>query len=189
MKEQQIKEYSRRAAKNAIKKGFEDNEAPISHVLMKAVCEVAEMIDARRDGRVGDLIGFRAVYSNAGQEDFYVAFRDRCEGTIQVEMADVAIFILDAIEYFDICPTQAEIDEYTRKYVKVPTNFIDAAYELTSMLVDRRFERDNAALVLSYLDVWLNRDFDEELFDWVELKMRYNESRPMLHGHRGNAAL
>lgn len=51
----QLNDLARRAAKDSICHGYKDNEYPTSRILIKAACEVAEAIEAKRRNKIAHI--------------------------------------------------------------------------------------------------------------------------------------
>jgi NTP pyrophosphatase (non-canonical NTP hydrolase) len=86
---------------NACAKGFWDQPRPIAQILMLVVCELAEAVEADREGRRADLEAFER--GSAGASMFWEASKDRWCGSFKAhvkdafedEIADAIIRLLD----------------------------------------------------------------------------------------------
>jgi len=92
---------------NALKHGWWENKPSTEHCLMLVVTEIAEMVEADRKGNVAVINHIRKQRNLAAAQkrrltddvdsapDFIAAFDEMVKNTVEVEMADVVIRLLD----------------------------------------------------------------------------------------------
>lgn len=168
-----------KAHRNAVAKGFYDQTPSHDHLRMLAICELVEAIEADRKGR-------RAVVSEEiddyVDEAFVTDFNARIKDTVEDELADFIIRCLDYVGWrratYDWGELEISLDFYQpdewRKVEGIAEMSYYAISELISLSVTYALE-----CVLSYCQF-----AGIDIMRHVELKMRYNELRPRLHGKK-----
>lgn len=176
MKIEQINKYISRAYSNACNHGFHDKKLSEEHCLMLIQCEIAEAVEADRKGKEADLVSFDAANKYYG--DFKPAFERYIKDTVADELADVCIRI------FDMCGVYS----YDMRYhydvnadLYASRSFCENCYWLTHLLyvINPVSERLYGLLCAVETLCWLK---NIDLQRHIELKMKYNEMRPKLHG-------
>lgn len=171
-----------KAHANAVAKGFYDQTPSHERLRMLAVCELAEAVEADRKGR-------RAVADEwiDGCTDalaFHASFNLHFKDTVEDELAD---FIIRCLDYYGWMVEEGEwtdgeefdvpFEFYQAKGWKDGDSIADMAYHATgSVLV---YVVSAMECVLSYCQF-----AGIDIMRHVELKMRYNELRPRLHGKK-----
>lgn len=168
-----------KAHRNAVEKGFYDNTPSYYHLRMLAICELAEAIEADRKGR-------RAVVSEEiddyVDEAFVTDFNARIKDTVEDELADFIIRCLDYVGWM------IEEGEW-RKEFNVPFEFYHAAgWKAGDSVTCMAYyaTRSAIAYIVSAMECVLSycQFAGIDIMRHVELKMRYNELRPRLHGKK-----
>lgn len=91
-----------RAHDMAKEKGWWDDPRPFVECAALVMCEMAEAIEAKREGRIAEhKIGEYQQRSFNGEE-FELVFRDTIKDTVEDELADTIIRILDMCGYYGI---------------------------------------------------------------------------------------
>lgn len=173
--------------------GWHDIEQPDEHWLMLIITEIAEAVQADRKDRHADVARFKecmTAIERTGDDWFMTAFAEHIDGTVECELADVVIRILDFAELrgfgFDSVNARAR-----RTYEWSKSNGRDAdytlpmfCYALISNIYDWRKPTEyNLSLVLERLLVYCKlEDMDIDFF--VEQNMRFNKLRDYKHGNR-----
>ena len=168
-----------KAHANAVSRGFYYQTPSDEHIRMLAVCELAEAVEADRKGR-------RAVVSEEiddyVDEAFITDFNARIKDTVEDELADFVIRCLDyvgwKIETGEWCSFLHDPVVYLRfRRWEAGDGITEMAYHATkSMIV---YAVSAMECVLSYCQF-----AGIDIMRHVELKMRYNELRPRLHGKK-----
>ena len=177
---------------NAVAKGFHGKQYSNEHYFMLVITEAVEAVEAHRNGRMSPPLP--AEIENFPDTFFIPSFEAHFKDTVEDELADTQIRLLDIygsiIKKKEDTPDITEqIDEnymYSRDLIASPEGFIEWAYELT-----RQLSRNDT--------IWnpLQKVFDGlctllcmaerlgiDLERHVRLKMRYNATRPRLHGKK-----
>ena len=180
-----------RAYKSACEHGFYDKKYSDEHWKMQIICEVAEMVEAHRDGDFADVEAFKKS-DTVNDCDFNDKFNRFIKDTMEDEMADVAILLLS---YSGL--KGYEVDWYIQYainilkslggYMNLKGSLCEYGFRITKELTcidsESKYEENVVASILvSLYTVAQEKRID--LLWHIEQKMRYNEMRPMLNGKR-----
>lgn len=175
-----LKELADKIHANSVNKGFWNTELSNEHCLCLVVSELIEAVEADRKQKYADVESFKKDMNIYTPEDspytfehlFYIYIKD----SLQDEIADAYIRLLDLVGARKI-----EID-FDYKYPKFKGTFTENIFRIITSLTNYKWnvsERINYALMgIESLAKSMNID----LIYHVELKMKYNELRPYLHG-------
>ena len=188
-----LNELSQAVHENAVKHGWWERDPSIEHCLMLVVTEVAEMVEADRAGRYSNLertnIGpaTNTMRENLREaietsKSFHVVFESFIKNTVEDEMADVVIRLLDLAGRLGIDFDKFSPNKYHRAFDRF--SFTENAFALTKGLCRENiniFKRIQFGI--HYVSEWAKcRGFH---LDWhVRAKMRYNATRPFKYGKK-----
>ena len=155
-------------------KGFHDVDWSDEHCLMLAICELCEAIEADRHSIRADVEEFN---NNYYKNDFENAYIDCIVGSIDEELADFVIRLLDL----------AGKRNFNILNMEIRSNFIGLSFNECMYVVTEHIARsdkftlhrvqygiyaiENICKLLN-IDLWLH----------VSLKLKYNKTRPYKHG-------
>lgn len=191
-------ELSRRAYKCACEHGFHNEELSNEHWLCLVVSELMEAVEADRKGRRAKVDWYKKKIKNSRicngldpdiskEVGLEVAYKETIKGTIEEELADVAIRLLDLAGLRGIT-----IDNFSEEDIYESTEscngetFTESIYNIATIPV--RFEYEygysfGKQLNSMLLDViGLSNYMGIDLLWHIERKMEYNELRPKMHG-------
>lgn len=165
-----------RVQTNSKEKGFYDVKISDEHKLMLIICEVAEAVEADREGRRAQPMPEDWLTLN--DEDFKKTFLRNVKDSLEDELADAVIRMMDSgyLNRFT-GPTDYYLDIYERQGAKA---FVERAFRLVTLISEGiRFEElEQAASEVFFIADELGID----LMKHIRMKMRYNAMRPRLHG-------
>ena len=186
-----LNELSRAAHENAVKHGWWEDVKSNEHYLMLALTEIAEMVEADRKGnsaiinhirKQGNLAAakkIRLIDHVDNAPDFNAAFVEMVKNTIEDEMADVVIRLLDLAGHLGMDFDKMSEMRYHRAFDRF--SFTENAFALTKGLC-----RDNINLFkriqfgIHFVSGWARCQGVN--LEWhVRAKMRYNATRPFKH--------
>lgn len=185
-------ELAERAHRNAANHGFWENNPSTEHFLMLVVTEIAEMVEADRKGNIAVIKHIRKQNNLAAAQkirmteevdnapDFNAAFIENIKDTMEDEMADVAIRLLDLAGRLGMDFNRLADMRYHRAFDHF--TFTENAFALAKGLCRDRiniFKRIQFGLF--YIKWWAESQ-GVNLKWHIEAKMRFNESRPKMHG-------
>lgn len=187
------------AFKNADKHGFYPENTEIETALMLIITEMAEAVQADRHNRHGSIEDYESEIQMG--RDIPTAYVNSLEGTVESEFADIAIRILSLLGWMNSKkPIIFNRDSFLADKYEVAKiqynvqNIINKGsiakdlYRLNghfSKFVDNEscswFVSDNLQDILMRVFA-IAHNYNIDLMEHIKLKMKYNESRPYLHG-------
>lgn len=177
---EKLTELRDRAYRAACDKGFHDEQKPDAVYKMLIITEVAEAVQAdRKELRVRKDIKDRykvfVIDSEEPHQSFY-----KCEiaGKLEDELADIIIRMLDycGMKYEKEFPN---IVNYKNCFFQ--RSICETMYELVYRLCGRD-DRDIPSIIVGLMENLIRYGID--ILWFVEMKMRYNETRERMHGRR-----
>lgn len=184
-------------------KGFWDVTPNKGQQLMLVVSELAEAMEADRKGRNARPDSFHSIMNynpkvlGAGglEEYFASAFVSHMKDSVGDELADAYIRLCDYVGGFHA----AEAEDIARKYqglpaqikedgmpTPVPDNFGEALLDITTAVGSIHYMVEEAqSMILPYIFLKLERLCERMAIDLathIDLKLRYNATRPAKHG-------
>lgn len=171
-----------RVQENSKDKGFHDVELSVEHKLMLIICEVSEAVEADREGRLAQPMP--EDWQTLNDEDFKMTFLRNVKDTLEDELADAVIRMMDS-GYLDdtkeiVTPDVFTIAKSFPPYTGRELAFVEQACHLVDLIIFGGIVND---LTKSCRFVfYLARQLDIDLATHIRMKMRYNSMRPRLHG-------
>jgi NTP pyrophosphatase (non-canonical NTP hydrolase) len=159
-------------------KGFWDNVKSYDHYLTLVITEIAEAVEADREGIRADMKGFKALVKSS-DGIFTQAYREYIKGSIDEELADTTIRLFDLAGFLQIDFTRLCPSRYYRVFSRF--SFTENAFALIKGLC-----RDQIAIemrvpfAIDYLQMWAE-SLGIDLEFHIQEKMKYNESRAYMH--------
>ena len=170
-----------RVQTNSKDKGFHDVKISDEHKLMLIISEVAEAVEADREGRLAQPMP--EDWQTMNDEDFKMTFLRNVKDSLQDELADVVIRMMDS-GYLDDTKEILTPDVFTRVTLFPPVGkglaFVEQAYHLVEAIIFGAKVNDLARSC--QIVFYLARELDIDLATHIRMKMRYNAMRPRLHG-------
>lgn len=187
------------AYKIAEKHGFYNENTEIETELMLIVTEMSEAVQADRHNRHGSIEDYESEIQM--RRDFHTAYKNSLEGTVESEFADIVIRILSLLGWMNsknpikLKSDSILADEYGIGKIQYKVqNIINKGsiakdlFRLNgrfSWFVDNEscswFVSDTLqSILMRVFAIAHNNNID--LMEHIKLKMKYNESRPYLHG-------
>ena len=177
-----------RAYECAKSHGWHEEKHDLKHYLMLAATEVAEAVQADRKGRRADRRAFEEYMETHDETAIKHAYPDYIAGTVEDELADVAIRLFDlaGVAGLDLSGMQSLLHKIEKRqenaHKLLDREFTVIAYELTDIITCRNLKQAvyfSLSLVLTWGD-YLGID----MMWHIRQKMRYNETRPYKHGKK-----
>lgn len=197
--QKELESLAENTFKNAEKHGFYTESTEIETELMLIITEMAEAFQADRHNRHGSIEDYD-IEIHMGR-DIHTAYKNTLEGTVESEFADIAIRILSLLGWMNSkTPIKLKsdsilADEYgiSKIQFKIQNTINKGSiakdlYRLNGRLswfVDNEscswFVSDTLQdILMRVFAIAHNHNID--LMEHIKLKMKYNESRPYLHG-------
>lgn len=192
--QQLLKQFMTKAYENAKAKGFYKPDLDINKELMLIITEMGEAIQASRHNRHGSIEGYN-TYLEVSDE--HIAYEESLEGTVESEFADTTLRIISLLGWYDsqntICLMNDTELKKTEEFHKVEFEHGNYCLPTAMYLIITRI----TYFPFSCSPAWMNtlrlqdilvqvfalaRAEGIDLVEYINLKMKYNESRPYLHG-------
>lgn len=193
-----LNELRDRAYKIARDHGFHDKDWSNEHLLCLVVSELMEAVEADRNDSRANMIGFKTCIKNAYHDIvrnnwFLKSYRDNIKGTVEEELADIVIRLLDlaGIRSIDLSELQEPLlgkfkdnIELTKwKYQIKEMSFTEIIFCLCSLLTSRESIED--VVRSSIVIIFLHADIlGIDLLWHIDQKIKYNTLRPVMHGKK-----
>lgn len=190
MKGIDFNELAKRAYENAKRKGFHDVVRKDAHWMMLVMCELAEAVEADRCGRRADRKEYERLVGVCEDIVRPHLFEMYIKDSVEDELADAVIRLLDFVgmKGIDIATRVDKIttgmeegtedDEANDESTERGKGFFtEDVYRIISMYF---FDNLIEFLMVDLFDLAKDRDID--LMWFIEEKMKYNETRDLLHG-------
>ena len=180
--------FSEKAHSNAVKHGFWKDVLSNEHYLMLVCTEVAELVEADRTGRLANVLIFKKDSAPSRlkrmlEPDFEnAAFEQYIKHSLQDELAEIYIRLGDLAGKLGIDFTKMHPCRYYRAFDKF--SFTENAFALVKGICKDRISIERRILfAMDFVENWAV--FQGIVLDYfIGLKMKYNESREMLHGKK-----
>ena len=191
--QQLLKQLMTKAHENAKAKGFCNHDLDINQALMLIITEMSEAIQAQRKSRHGSIEDYNKLLGVSEEQ----VYKESLEGTVESEFADIAIRIMSLLGWYNsqniICLMNDTELRKTEEYHKVEFehgnySLPDAMYLIITRMTYFPFSCSPAWMNTLRLQEILVMVFalahieGIDLVEHIKLKMKYNESRPYLHG-------
>lgn len=186
---------SKQAFESAKSKGFySETGIDTTFCLMFIIVEMSEALQADRKNRHGSIEDYE-IEIEMGR-DIPTAYRNTLEGTVESEFADIAIRILSLLGSI-MYSTKIELmgdndikDEYALAKFIFGSNIVEDLYRLIEKMGVCDLDDSPNWYLAKHLQEMLIVIFaiahsnNIDLMEHIKLKMKYNETRPYLHGYK-----
>lgn len=186
---------SKQAFESAKSKGFySETGIDTTFCLMFIIVEMSEALQADRKNRHGSIEDYEIEIEM--DRDIPTAYRNTLEGTVESEFADIAIRILSLLGSIMDC-TKIELmgdndikDEYKLAKFIFGSNIVEDLYRLIEKMGVCDLDDSPNWYLAKHLQEMLIVIFaiahsnNIDLMEHIKLKMKYNETRPYLHGYK-----
>ena len=186
---------SKQAFESAKSKGFySDTGIDTTFCLMFIIVEMSEALQADRKNRHGSIEDYE-IEIEMGR-DIPTAYRNTLEGTVESEFADIAIRILSLLgsimdsAKIELMGDNDIKDEYKLAKFIFGSNIVEDLYRLIEKMGVCDLDDPPIWYLAKHLQEMLIVIFaiahsnNINLMEHIKLKMKYNETRPYLHGYK-----
>lgn len=186
---------SKQAFESAKSKGFySDTGIDITFYLMFIIVEMSEALQADRKDRHGSIEDYESEIEMG--RDIPSAYENTLEGTVESEFADIAIRILSLlgsimnIAKIELMGDDDIKDEYVLARYIFGFNIVEDLYRLIEKMGVCDLNDSPNWYLAKHLQKMLIDIFaiahnnNINLIEHIRLKMKYNETRPYLHGYK-----
>lgn len=184
---------SKQAYESAKDKGFYPGTGTTFH-LMFIIVEMGEVLQADRKDRHGSIEDYKSEIEMG--RDIPTAYKNTLEGTVESEFADIAIRILSLLgsimdsEKIELTEDEDLIGEYKLAKFIFGFDLVEDLYRLIEKIgVLDLNDSPNWYLVKHLQEILMDifaiaHSNNINLMEHIKLKMKFNESRPYLHGYK-----
>ena len=186
MKNTDFNLLAKKAYENAKAKGFNDKTHTDAHYLMLVACELAEAVEADREGRRSGRRTYNFLLQEYGEPLERHLFDMHIKDTVEDELADAVIRLLDyvGVKGYDIPENyitseqiKAEVEE--NKEWLINKSFADVVFNSCLVNIESAKEIPEALMYAIFVVAEL---YGIDLFWHIDEKMRYNQLREYKHG-------
>lgn len=187
-----INRYAKDCHQRAVAKGFWDEPHSVGHYLMLVVSELSEAVEADRIGKWAKLTpeavkNLRVVSDATFTQAFLSFVKDRVED----EIADAVIRLLDLLGWMlkDRALSEKEVETdlgVSAFYIAGEMTLADALWPILQEACchcDMYAHRTAILYSIKSLELLCNR-LGIDLMAHIDLKLKYNATRPALHGKK-----
>jgi len=192
METEKLNKLSARIYSWATKQGFWTSDVTINHSMALVITEIAEVIEADRNGRHADPEGFeKKIFTlDAGDPDYQAkwiaAFKDHLKDSVEDEMADTVIRILDIGGHMRLRWDKITASNYFREFRSF--DMCENALALIVGFTNTKFVIQRRMLwAVLYVFKWfksLRQNDDHGLLWYIDRKMDFNATRPKKNGKK-----
>ena len=186
MKNTDFNLLAKRAFENAKEKGFHDKPNTDVHYLMLVACELAEAVEADREGRRSDRRTYNFLLQEYGETLAKHLFEMHVKDTVEDELADAVIRLLDyvGVKGYDIPENYITSEQIKAEVCEVREwmlnkSFTDVVFTSCMVNIESAKEIPEALIYAIFVVAEL---YDIDLLWHIQEKMIYNSTREMLHG-------
>ena len=188
-----LKVLSKQAFESAKNKGFYPGTGT-TFQLMFVIVEMSEVLQADRKDRHGSIEDYESEIEMG--RDIPTAYRNTLEGTVESEFADIAIRILSLLgsimdsEKVYLMEDEDIIDEYKLAEFIFGFDLVEDLYRIIEKIGVCDLDNSPNWYLVKHLQEILVDIFaiahsnNINLMEHIRLKMKYNETRPYLHGYK-----
>lgn len=186
---------SKQAFESAKSKGFySDTGIDTTFCLMFIIVEMSEALQADRKDRHGSIEDYEIEIEM--DRDIPTAYRNTLEGTVESEFADIAIRILSLLgsimdsAKIELMGDNDIKDEYKLAKFIFGSNIVEDLYRLIEKMGVCDLDDSPNWYLAKHLQEMLIVIFaiahsnNINQMEHIRLKMKYNETRPHLHGYK-----
>lgn len=174
---EQLNRLRDEAYATACDKGFHDEKKSDEHHLMLVITEIAEAVQADRKGRRADRERYDYAVDRGMCNDIEECFERYIKNSIEDELADIVIRLLDFCGMKGIAFNSRNDDfSFTRLTYKSKP-FTDVMFDLCSMITGYD---PNLEIIVRCVIYYCEKHGIDILWH-IEQKMEHNRTRPRMH--------
>lgn len=171
-----LNELRDKAYQCAVAHGWHEENLSNEHFLCLVISELMEAVETDRKGNHADTEAFNKYYDCV---DFKENFERQIKGSVEEELADSCIRLLDLAGLRSIDMNDRFIISYI---VSKKKTFTENIYAILKDIVNYRYSFEECLNYSIRQIIELARMKGIDIFWHINQKMRYNELRPYKHG-------
>lgn len=185
-----LNELKDRAYKNAVAHGWHEEDLSNEHFLCLVISELMEAVEADRSEKHAnrDIFEYYMKQRRRDDEEFMYAFKHDIKDSVEDELADACIRLLDLAGLRSVDLGEVDLDELKCSEGFFNWSFTDAIFSLVCNITDtdyietHSFDSFLRVALVEILVFCVQKEID--IFWYIEQKMKYNELRPYKHGDK-----
>ncbi len=183
-----LNELRDKAYRNAVVHGWHEENLSDEHFLCLVMSELMEAVEADRKGMHAnrDIFEYYMKQRRRDDDEFMYAFKHDIKDSVEDELADACIRLLDLAGLRNVDLGEVDFDELKCSEGFFDWTFTESIFFLVCNLTNTDFIEthsfDSYLLValMEIIGFCVKKDID--IFWYIEQKMKYNELRPFMHG-------
>ena len=178
-----LNELRDKAYQCAVVHGWHEQEYSNEHFLCLVISELMEAVEADRKGSHADIEAFNKYCDRI---DFKENFERQIKGTVEEELSDACIRLLDLAGLRNVDLGEVNLDELKCSEGFFDWTFTESMFFLVCNLTNTDFIKSHSfasylrASMMEILSFCVKKNIN--IFWHIEQKMKYNELRPFMHG-------
>lgn len=173
-----LNELRDKAYHNAVVHGWHEENLSDEHFLCLVISELMKAVEADRKGSHTDIEAFNKYCDRI---DFNENFERQIKGTVEEELADACIRLLDlaGLRGYDLDSFDYEGSD-TEDFSDM--TFTESMFRICVYITDNFYRNELSILLNEIFSFCKNRNID--IFWYIDQKMKYNELRSYKHGDK-----
>lgn len=169
----------------AVAHGWHEDNLSDEHFLCLVISELMEAVEADRKGSHADIEAFN---KHCDRIDFKENFERQIKGTVEEELSDACIRLLDLAGLRNVDLGEVNLDELKHSEGFYDWTFTESMFFLVCNLTNTDFIESHSfdsylrVALMEIIGFCVKKDID--IFWYIEQKMKYNELRPYKHGDK-----
>lgn len=185
-----MNELRNRAYKNAVSHGWHEENLSNEHFLCLVISELMEAVEADRSEKHAnrDIFEYYMKQRRRDDEEFMYAFKHDIKDSVEDELADACIRLLDLAGLRSVDLGEVDFDELKCSEGFFDWTFTESIFFLVCNLTNTGFIETHSfdsflrVALVEILVFCVQKEID--IFWYIEQKMKYNELRPYKHGDK-----
>lgn len=183
-----LNKFRDKAYQCAVAHGWHEENLSNEHFLCLVISELMEAVEADRSEKHAnrDIFEYYMKQRRRDDEEFMYAFKHDIKDSVEDELADACIRLLDLAGQRSVDLGVVDLDELKCSEGFFDWSFTEAIFSLVCNITDldyietHSFDSFLRVALVEILVFCVQKDID--IFWYIEQKMKYNELRPFMHG-------
>ena len=178
-----LNKFRDKAYQCAVVHGWHEENLSDEHFLCLVISELMEAVEADRKGSHADIETFNKYCDRI---DFKENFERQIKGTVEEELADACIRLLDLAGLRNVDLGEVTLDELKHSEGFFDWTFTESMFFLVCNLTNTDFIESHSfdsylrVVLMEIMGFCVKKNIN--IFWHIEQKMKYNELRPFMHG-------
>ena len=183
-----LNELRDKAYRCAVVHGWHDEDLSDEHFFCLVISELMEAVEADRKGRYAnrDKFEYYMKQRKRDDEEFMYVFKCDIKDTVEDELADACIRLLDLAGLRNVDLGEVTLDELKCSEEFFDWTFTESIYSIVSDMTNQGYIETHSfdsylrVALMEIIGCCVKKDID--IFWHIDQKMKYNELRPYKHG-------